>query len=237
MTSYDFAFDDNPKVEIKPFNPEAAFRAFELEHRNISVQDIRVFFLNAGKLKKTLKLCPKLEITARFGSWSVKIKNTINRSLGELVLSETDLTLHRISGYLALIVLRKATVEKQLERDMVKEHIVNPIAESQGVTWNNSKPEIYLSFFPGTEFFLKDFLMYPLAIGVTRVRRGLMTQEFLAKLLRQKFEGKDPNVWMVEKVNLVKNAVDELAKYPLTKASSGPHVKEFLAKLGINYVL
>nr|ATI21261.1 nucleocapsid protein [Tataguine virus]QLA46884.1 N [Tataguine virus] [Tataguine virus] len=232
MANPDFTFDDSERLNIEPFRPDVAYTTFDLMHKPI-IKDIRIFFLNAGKLKKKLTAYPKAEITVKFGDWTVTVKNTHNPALGTIKLAETDLTLHRISGFLALKLLKLYSYGQNDQAELIRAEVVNPIAESQGVTWQNSNVDMYLSFFPGTEFFLTEFRMYPLAIGLVRVKKNLMKPDFLVKMLRQKYDGKDPAKWMVEDIGKVTAAVNEVSKHPLIKMNLVPHIKTFLTQMGI----
>ncbi|QLA47049.1 N [Okola virus] len=229
----DFTYDDEERLQIEPFRPDVAVAYFDIVHKEIDIKSIKIFFLNAGKLKKSLRMCPKLEVTAKFGDWSVTFKNTHNPALGKVQLAENDLTLHRISGYLAKRLIRWINYGAADKKELVKKEIINPLAEAAGITWNNSNPEFYLSFFPGTEFFLADFQGYPLAITAVRVKKGMLKSDFLQKVLRQKYNGKDPVVWMKDELATIQKAVAEVGKHPLIKMSLLPHINEFLANLGI----
>nr|ASY08205.1 nucleocapsid protein [Orthobunyavirus tacaiumaense] len=234
MSGIDFIYDDPGRVQQSDFVPREEYAVFCSKFALFLIlQNIRIFFLNAGKLKSALKLSPKRKIKAKFGTLEVEIVNTHNRSFADSKLEKGDITLHRLSGFLAKKVLdlyNAGTFDLQTQ---IKTEIIIPLAEVAGVNWSNSTPEIYLSFCPGSEFFLADFKFYPLAIGIARVKKDLMKPEFLAKLLRQRYGNMTPGEWMKTHSVSVQSAIAEIEKYPLMKVSSRPHVEEFLKALGL----
>nr|QLA46940.1 N [Lukuni virus] [Lukuni virus] len=236
MNSLDYTFDDPGRIQITNFVPEEEYAAFvQRFHDQLGIDNIRIFFLNAGKFKKMLRTNPKLKVQVKFGTLQVEIVNTHNPMNREVQLMPGDLTLHRLSGFLAKKALQLWSVATIDMREDLKTVLVMPLAEKAGVTWANcGSPEMYLGFAPGAEFFLKDFRFYPLAIGVVRVKKGLMSADYLSKTLRQRYGGIAPADWMTVHKAMVKSAVDHVDKFPLMKTTAQPHVEQFLTELGLS---
>ncbi|AKO90192.1 nucleocapsid protein [Lukuni virus] len=232
----DYVFDDPGHVVVSNFIPEESYVTFSAKYSaHLTTANIRIFFLNAGKFKKMLKGNSKQKVQAKFGTLELSLVNTHNPANREVTLLKDDLTLHRVSGFLArkaLHLFRTMTFDQQ---EVFKDEIIMPLAEKAGVTWLNAPcAEMYLGFAPGTEFFLKDFVFYPLAIGIARVKKGLMSPDFLSKTLRQRYGGIAPADWMTVQKSLVKVAVDNVDKFPLMKATAQPHIEQFLLELGLS---
>ncbi|QLA47106.1 N [Acara virus] len=215
-----------------PFVPSEAYEIFRLEHMaNLDAKNMRVFFLRAYDAKQKLKTTTAPSVTLKFGNAIFKVVNNHNDRNANMEIYPTDLTLHRISGFMARHVKHLIEVEKTTA-DYVKGLIINPIAESLGITWEAGL-DIYLSFFPGTEMFMQEFNFFPLAIGIYRVQKGEMKAEFLKKHLRQQC-GKIPaSQWMVTHKAQIKLAVDTVSKLPWGKAGMSAAARAFLADFGI----
>nr|QLA46887.1 N [Orthobunyavirus tacaiumaense] [Orthobunyavirus tacaiumaense] len=234
MSGIDFIYDDPGRIQQSDFVPREEYAIFCSKFALLlTLQNLRIFFLNAGKLKSAMKQSVKRKIKAKFGTLEVEITNTHNRAFTDVKLEKGEITLHRLSGFLARKILDLYTAGNYDLQAQIKAEIVMPLAEVAGVNWENANPEIYLSFAPGSEFFLADFKFYPLAIGIARVKKDLMKPEFLAKLLRQRYGSMTPGEWMKTHAVAVQSAVAKIEEYPLMKVNSRPHVEEFLKAMGL----
>nr|ACN43212.1 nucleocapsid protein [Anopheles A virus] len=236
MSSMDYMFDDPGHIQIINYIPEEEYMAFCAKYQDqLTVENIRIFFLNAGKFKKMLRTNPKLKVQVKFGTLQLEIINTHNPANREIQLSSSDLTLHRVSAYLARKSLRLWEALTLDQKEEFKLKIIMPLAEKAGVTWDNAgSVEMYLGFAPGAEFFLKDFKFYPLAIGIARVKKGLMSPDFLSKTLRQRYGGIPPADWMAIHKSAVRTAVEFVDKFPLMRSNASSHVEQFLVDLGLS---
>nr|QYW05746.1 MAG: nucleoprotein [Peribunyaviridae sp.] len=82
--------------------------------------------------------------------------------------------------------------------------------------------------------FLDKFNFYPLAIGIYRVKKGMMDAQFLKKTLRQRYDGQTADQWMQSKTEDVMRAVRVLESLPWGKSGLGEAARQFLNKFGIN---
>ncbi|AKO90189.1 nucleocapsid protein [Orthobunyavirus guajaraense] len=214
-----------------PFVPDLAYAKFVRDHGAVLTPDnVRIFFLRAYDAKQKLKTTTARTANLKFGTATFTVKNNHNERNANIEVEAEDLTLHRISGFLA-----KYTKESMVDEnaaDMIREKIVNPIAESLGISWDNGD-DVYLSFFPGTEMFLDTFKMLPLAIGIYRVQQKQMKAEFLKKHLRQQYGGLPASQWMSIRKADVKNAVTLISSLPWGKAGLSAAARSFLADFGI----
>ncbi|QLA47082.1 N [Benfica virus] len=214
------------------FVPSEAYEVFRLEHMaDLDAKNMRVFFLRAYDAKQKLKTTTAKTVTLKFGTAVYKVVNNHNDRNANMEIYPTDLTLHRISGFMARHVKYLIEVDSTTA-DYVKGLIINPIAESLGITWSAGL-DIYLSFFPGAEMFMEEFHFFPLAIGIYRVQQGEMKAEFLKKHLRQQC-GKIPaSQWMITHKEQIRIAVSTVAKLPWGKSGLSAAARTFLADFGI----
>nr|QYW05748.1 MAG: nucleocapsid protein [Peribunyaviridae sp.] len=173
------------------------------------------------------------KLTLKFSTWTVEVINNHYPGNRDTQIADSDLTLHRISGYFAKYVLISYLETNTLGKAEICATIVNPIAESHGIRWT-AGAEVYLSFFPGTEMFLDKFNFYPLAIGIYRVKKGMMDAQFLKKTLRQRYDGQTADQWMQSKTEDVMKAVRVLESLPWGKSGLSEAARQFLNKFGIN---
>ncbi|QLA47052.1 N [Moriche virus] len=232
MSLVDFEFGERQVAEGRnPFVPDLAYNVFVKEHARFLIPDnIRIFFLRAYDAKQKLKTTSAREVTLKFGTAIFKVKNNHNERNANIEVEPEDLTLHRISGFLARYV--KDSLVDPVTGAMLRTAIINPIAESNGITWENGD-DVYLSFFPGTEMFLDKFKLLPLAIGIYRVQQKQMKAEFLKKHLRQQCGSVPASQWMTTRKEDVKQAVSLIAALPWGKAGLSAAARSFLADFGI----
>ncbi|ACN43214.1 nucleocapsid protein [Anopheles B virus] len=232
----DFAFEDTGNITQSDFIPDVGYTAFCLgKTAHLSLENIKIFFLNAGKLKQQMKTCSKTKIKAKFGTLEIELVNTLNRSLGQVSLQPNDVTLHRASAYLARKALELYREGQADFQAAMRDQFVMPLAEVAGVQFKPEvPPELYIGFAPGAEFFMKLFKCYPLAIAVVRVKKGQMQPEFLAKSLRQRYAGAPPAEWMSTNAAAIKAATAMVEKYPMMKVASRPHIEKLLSELGLS---
>ncbi|AMR73393.1 nucleocapsid protein [Kowanyama virus] len=229
----DLIFEDVNPGSTSGFDPNQGYIDFLSQHGdNINLNTIRTFFLNAPKAKASLKNRPERQMRIRFGDWSVIIQNNHFPANRNNILSDNDLTLYRISGYFARHVIGEYKGSNRDSRELIEQTIINPIAESNGIAWSCGA-EIYLSFYPGSEMFLKDFKFYPLAIGLYRAKNKDMPAQFLKKTLRQRYGEKTSDVWMVQNKKEIHDAVKRVSQLPWGKSGLSKVAKEFLAEFGI----
>ncbi|WMC17281.1 nucleoprotein [Yacaaba virus] len=215
------------------FDPNKGYAEFLRNHRKaLDFPSIRNFFLSAPRAKASLKIRPDEQMRVRFENWSVDVHNNHFPTNRNNVISDSDLTLHRISGYLSRHILSEYENGGTDTRELIERSIVNPIAESNGITWK-SGPKIYLSFFPGTEMFLREFDFYPLALGIYRVQKKDMPAQFLKKTLRQRYGDKTADVWMVSHRAQISKALDFVSELPWGRSGLSQVAREFLAEFGI----
>ncbi|AVX48948.1 N protein [Apeu virus] len=213
------------------FDPKQAYKSFVDEHREeLTLENIRVFFLRANEAKQKLRKSSAKLANLKFGTWKVTVVNNHYPANTANTVADGELTLHRISGFLAKFVLDLyADTEHRPE---IEEKIINPIAESKGVTWAQSA-KIYLAFFPGTEMFLHEFEMLPLAIYIYRAQKGEIDVSLLKKPLRQQYKNDTPDKWMKEKKVMIQSAVSRISKLPWGTSGLSSQAKEFLKEFGI----
>nr|WIM48927.1 nucleocapsid protein [Guama virus] len=212
--------------------PSEAYTVFLNEHAaSLTVENMRVFFLRAYDAKQKLKNTEARSATLKFGTARFLVRNNHHDRNANMELEPNDLTLHRISGYLARFLKHLIDTDRAAAAQIQK-NIVNPIAESLGITWDHGDL-IYLSFFPGTEMFLEDFRMIPLAIGIYRVQQKQMKAEFLKKHMRQQYGDMPASQWMTLKKADVQNALTLVSKLPWTRAGLSAAARNFLAEFGI----
>ncbi|AEZ35269.1 nucleocapsid protein [Taiassui virus] len=229
----EIAFDDIGQIAASTFNPDNQYIGFKKVFTvGLTYDQIRIFFLNGKKAKETLSKRSEETVTLNFGGWRIPIVNTHFPGNRNIDLADDALTLHRVSGYLARYLLEKVLSAQEPEKVIIKTRIINPIAASNGITWDDGY-EVYLSFFPGSEMFLEAFKFYPLAIGIYKVQKGMMDVKFLEKTMRQKYAGLDATVWTQQKYTDVINALLVVNGLGWKKSNVSAAAKDFLSKFGI----
>nr|QRX38879.1 nucleoprotein [Jamestown Canyon virus] len=230
----DLVFYDVASTGANGFDPDAGFVAFMADHgESVSLSAVRIFFLNAAKAKAALARKPERKATPKFGEWQVEIVNNHFPGNRNNPIGNNDLTIHRLSGYLARWVLEHFTTsDDESQRELIRSTIINPIAESNGIHWNNG-PEIYLSFFPGTEMFLEIFKFYPLTVGIYRVKHGMMDPQYLKKALRQRYGTLTAEKWMAQKTVLIAKSLKDVEQLKWGRGGLSDAARTFLIKFGV----
>ncbi|AEZ35263.1 nucleocapsid protein [Macaua virus] len=229
----ELVFDDPGQLVTSSFNPEVQYQNFKKEYiSGMTYEHARVFFLSGKKAKEALTKRSEETVLSNFSGWRIPIANTHYPGNRNMALPDDALTLHRVSGFLARYLLEKVLSAPEAEKLIIKTKIINPIAASNGITWEDG-PEIYLSFFPGAEMFLESFKFYPLAIGIYKVQKKMMDPKFLEKTMRQKYAGMDATTWTQTKTNEVINAVVVVSNLGWKKTNVSTAAREFLLKFGI----
>ncbi|AJD77605.1 nucleocapsid [Maprik virus] len=234
MADNDFVFDDD-STTVSDYDPNAGYKYFMSGSYDINLPSVNAFYKNAAKVKQQMRLKAKKKITMQFKDLVVEIVNNNYPGYQNNQLSNTDLTIHRLSGYLSRYVIEEYSEAQQAgnrkQADIWK-GVINPIALSHGVTWEHGHL-IYMSFAPGAEMFMDTFSFYPLAIGIFRAKQDPEQAQYLKKALRQRYNGQKAEVWMQKNQKDVQQAVDEISKLPWTKSSMSEAARQFLSKFGI----
>ncbi|AEZ35285.1 nucleocapsid protein [Cachoeira Porteira virus] len=229
----EIAFEDVGQITSSTFNPDVQYTNFKRKHTTgLTYDNIRVFYINGKLAKEKLSKRSEETITLDFAGWKVLVYNTHFSNNRGMAIPDEALTLHRLSGYLARYVLERYLSVQEAERLLITTKIINPIAASHGITWNDG-PEVYLSFFPGAEMFLEAFKFYPLAIGIYKVQKKLMEAKYLEKTMRQKYAGLDAALWTQQKYAEVTNAVAVVSGLGWKKSNVSAAARDFLSKFGI----
>ncbi|AKO90201.1 nucleocapsid protein [Matruh virus] len=211
-----------------PFNPTEAYKKFINDHQGqLTLENINVFFLKAKEAKEMMKAKAKSTMTFSFGKLTITFKNTLHPANRHSVKAEQDdLTINRVSGFLALVILLTHRDEKQKAK--VEAIIKNPIAESKGVGWKDG-PNVYLSFFPGTEMFMLEFKFYPLAVGLVRCHKEKMDTEYLKKPMRQMLtDGTRAQDWLANRIGEIRSAYKVCSSLKFSKSGFSEAAREFL---------
>nr|AED98378.1 nucleocapsid [I612045 virus] len=216
-----------------PFNPTAAYKEFVETHKDaLNLGNIKIFFLKARQAKEIMRSKAKVEMTFTFGSLTLTFKNTHHPSNRHLTVDQDDLTINRVTGFLAYAVLLSHREPKN--RDSVEQTIINPIAESKGVTWKDGA-NVYLSFFPGTEMFMLEFKFFPLAVGLARCHKEKMDTEYLKKPMRQMLtDGTKAQVWLGAKIEEIRKAYKVCMALKFSKAGFSEAAREFLREFNLD---
>nr|ADG01817.1 nucleocapsid protein [La Crosse virus] len=230
----DLVFYDVASTGANGFDPDAGYMDFCVKNaESLNLAAVRIFFLNAAKAKAALSRKPERKANPKFGEWQVEVVNNHFPGNRNNPIGNNDLTIHRLSGYLARWVLDQYNEnDDESQRELIRTTIINPIAESNGVRWD-SGPEIYLSFFPGTEMFLETFKFYPLTIGIHRVKQGMMDPQYLKKALRQRYGTLTADKWMSQKVAAIAKSLKDVEQLKWGKGGLSDTAKTFLQKFGI----
>nr|ACE07176.1 N protein [Orthobunyavirus bwambaense] len=229
----DLIFYDVDSVNANEFDPDTGYLDFKNNYPGaLNTNTARTFFLNAAKAKNVLRNKPDKKVNPKFGNWEVEVVNNHFPGNRNNPIGKDDLTLHRISGYLARWILEEYKRDDESEKEIIESTVINPIAESNGIRWSDGA-EIYLSFFPGTEMFLEPFKFYPLAIGIYRVKHKMMDAQFLKKALRQRYGKMTAEKWMSTKVKAIGEAVRNVEKLKWGKGGLSDAARNFLKKFDI----
>ncbi|AKO90195.1 nucleocapsid protein [Orthobunyavirus teteense] len=216
-----------------PFNPMTAYKRFmEVHGKELNLPNIKVFFLKARQAKEIMRSKAKSEMTFTFGSLTLTFKNTHHPSNRHLAVEQDDLTINRVTGFMAHAIL--LTHRDPKHKDAVEKTIINPIAESKGVTWKEGA-NVYLSFFPGTEMFMLEFKFFPLAVGLARCHKEKMDTEYLKKPMRQMLtDGTKAQVWLGAKIEEIRKAYKVCMNLKFVKAGFSEAAREFLKEFGLD---
>nr|ATB56197.1 nucleocapsid [Mburo virus] len=215
------------------FDPRAGYINFMRDHGNeiADLSNINAFLLNAKAAKERLATRQRKQVALKFGNWTVTVVNNHHKANTTNPVGPDDLTIGRISGYIAYYLLKTHSEKKH--KELIETTIINPIAESKGVTWDT--PLIYLSMIPGSEMFMDEFEFYPLAIGIVRCQRKEMDVEYLKKPMRQMLsDGLASSSWLVSSKDAIKGAVNEVAKLSMTRPGFSQIATKFLQEFNIN---
>nr|AIL54640.1 nucleocapsid protein [Trivittatus virus] len=230
----ELVFYDAPSTGANGFDPDAGYVAFIAAHAgSYDLSAVRIFFLNAAKAKNALSRRPEGKVSIKFGEWSVEVVNNHFPGNRNNPIGNNDLTIHRISGYLARWVLEEFKgQDDEAQKDIIRSTIVNPIAESNGIHWD-SGADAYLSFFPGTEMFLESFDFLPLAIGIYRVKNGMMDVQYLKKALRQRYGTMTADKWMSTKTTVIAKTLKRVESFKWGKGGLSEAARAFLSKFNV----
>ncbi|AIN37044.1 nucleoprotein [Nyando virus] len=225
-------YDVEPTAQ-NGFDPDKQYVAFKASAgAGLNIVSARIFFLNARKAKDQLARRPEPKVGLKFGTWQVEVVNNHFQGNRDNPIGDSDLTMHRLSGYIARYILDQYLAGNSVAQAGIQLQIINPIAESNGIKWS-AGAEVYLSFFPGTEMFLEKFNFYPLAIGIYRVKKGMMEAQFLKKSLRQRYGQMTADQWMQTKSDDVMRAVAVLEKLSWGRSGLSEAARQFLGRFGI----
>nr|CAM98683.1 nucleocapsid protein [Ingwavuma virus] len=227
-------FHDVAANTSSTFDPEVAYANFKRIHTNgLSYDNIRIFYIKGREIKTSLAKRSEWEVTLNLGGWKVAVYNTNFPGNRNNPVPDDGLTLHRLSGFLHKSLLDTMLLVSEPDKLIIKSKIINPMAEKNGITWNDGE-EVYLSFFPGSEMFLGTFRFYPLAIGIYKVQKKEMDPKYLEKTMRQRYMGLEASSWTVSKVSEVQSALTVVSGLGWKKTNVSAAAREFLAKFGIN---
>ncbi|QLA46876.1 N [Weldona virus] len=215
------------------FDPRAGYENF-IHHHGESVallDNINAFLLNAKRAKDKLSSKSRKEATLKFGSWEVTVVNNHHKANAQNPVEPDDLTIGRISGYIARFLLSAHKNPKHKEE--IERTIINPLAESKGITWKT--PLLYMAMIPGSEMFMDEFKFYPLAIAMARYHKENMSVEYLKKPMRQMLsDGTKSTQWLVSAKDNIKKAFDNIMAQNWTKSGFSQVATQFLKEFNIN---
>nr|QCY54406.1 nucleocapsid protein [Umbre virus]QCY54409.1 nucleocapsid protein [Umbre virus] len=235
MDDSKLTYEDTQDVNRSTYNPADEYDTFVGVYREfLTIDNIRIFFINAAKAKAAMAKLKAETVEVSFGTLVVKLVNNHRIGQAQREVADDELTLHRLSGYIAKYTLHLyKNAKKAGEREAITTKIVNPISAKMGFQWSVG-PEIYLSTLPGTEMFLDTFKMFPLAFILVRVKRGEIKVEMAKKAMRQKYGDKDASEWLQEDIETVKGAIKTVEKLKPTLTGLAASMTVFLQQLGIN---
>ncbi|AIS74650.1 structural nucleocapsid protein [Calchaqui virus] len=228
-----YVFDDDTSASSSSYDPKREYDKFISTYgQQLTPANIKCFLLHARTAKARLSKDPAERRTLTFGTWKVEVVNNHYRRAAPITVQDHDLTLHRLSGYIALYCLQ-ASVENAQSFERIRSTVINPISESMGINWQHGAM-MYLSTLPGAEMFLTEFQLLPLAFAVVRVKKNLASPETVKKVLRQRYEGRLPGEWMNSELEKVKAAITRVESLHKTFVGVTARMIEFFSALGIN---
>lgn len=232
MSNPDLIFEDSETVSSSTYNPIREYDTFVAGHReHLTINNCKIFFIRAAKAKAELKKKNQEKVKIAFGTLVVEVVNNHRPGGAQSVVQDSDLTLHRLSGYLARYMLLAAKTNAAA-REAAVMTLINPISAKMGISWSAGL-EIYLSTLPGTEMFLDDFKLFPLAFILIRIKRGEIPEALAKKALRQRYDGKEASTWMVEDIESVKLAMKKVESIKPTFTGLTATIAKFLEEIGI----
>ncbi|QLA46943.1 N [Lednice virus] len=234
MSDLVLAFSDSDDVSRSSYNPAEEYDSFvDTYKEHLTVDNIRIFFLKAAEAKAQMAKVNNEVVEVHFGTLVLPLVNNHRVGRAQREVADSDLTLHRVSGYLARFVLDMyKRLRKSSEREAITSRIINPISAKMGFQWNVG-PEIYLSTLPGTEMFLDAFKMHPLAFILLRVKKGEIKIEMAKKAMRQRYGDKEASVWLEEDIDTVRAAIKTVEKLKPSMTGLAASMTKFLQELGI----
>ncbi|QEO75950.1 nucleocapsid protein [Baakal virus] len=232
MSNPDIVYTDSETASTSTFDPTEQQAAFVAEHGpNLTINNAKIFFIRAAKAKTDMAKRQQAKIKILFGTLELELVNNHRPAATQSVVQDHELTLHRVSGYLAkwLLDQHKASASR---REAIVTVVINPISAKMGLTWTNG-PEIYLSTLPGTEMFLDDFKLYPLAFILIRIKRGEIPEVLAKKALRQRYAGKTSSTWMTTDITAVKAALAQVERIKPVYSGLAATMTRFLEEVGV----
>ncbi|WHS68134.1 nucleoprotein [Tai orthobunyavirus] len=227
----DLSFGYGDDRTTSSFNPTTQYLAFKDRYRtDLQPNNIRSFFLHARDTKRKMANINKEKVRVSFGSLTVELVNNHRPGNQNRVVLDHELTLYRLTGFLARFVLDSIAADASWAEGA--RVIVNPISAKLGLNWGHGG-DIYLSTLPGTEMFLDVFHYYPLAFMILRIRRGEIPATMAKKALRQRVGGKLAAQWMAEDVDKVKAAVQKIEELKPLFSGLTQTMAAFLQNFGI----
>ncbi|QLA47020.1 N [Telok Forest virus] len=227
----DFAYgigDDRP---ASTFNPNDRYVDFTTRYADqLNADNIRSFFLHARDAKSKMANINKDTVRFTFGTLNVELVNNYRPRVAKRVVFDHELTLYRVTGYLARFLLESIRADARWSEAAVR--IINPISAKLGLTWE-AGADVYLSTLPGTEMFLGEFHYFPLAFLILRIKRGEIPAQMAAKALRQRVDGRLSAVWMADDVGQVEEAVKKVEQLRPVFSGISATMTAFLRHFGI----
>ncbi|AKO90191.1 nucleocapsid protein [Koongol virus] len=232
MADADLVYDGGEIVTSSTYDPRIQYEKFVAKYKeHLTINNAKIFFIKAAKAKSEMAKKKKSRMRIVFGTLDVELVNNHNPSEVQVRVEDEDLTLHRLSGYLALWILNQYKQTAAI-REAIITIIINPISAKMGITWAQGA-ELYLSTLPGTEMFLSDFKLYPLAFTLVRIKRGEIPEVMAKKALRQQYEGKPSSRWMVEDAPMIKAVIEKVEAIKPAYSGLAATMAKFLQEMGI----
>ncbi|QLA47059.1 N [Ketapang virus] len=233
LSGADLTFGHGNDRVASTFNPPKQYMAFKDRYKEQLLPDnIRSFFLHAREAKLKMANINKETVRLTFGTLSVELVNNYRPLVAKRVVADHELTLYRLTGYVARFLLEQIAMNPGWADPKVLIKIINPISAKLGLTWDVGA-DLYLSTLPGTEMFIGDFNYYPLAFIILRIRRGEIPKEMATKALRQKIGDRMSAQWMVEDVKQIESAVAKVESLKPVFTGITATMNNFLQHFGI----
>ncbi|CAM97978.1 nucleocapsid protein [M'Poko virus] len=215
------------------YDPEVAYAKQKRVHTTgLSYDHIRILY-KRRKNKTSPTKTTEWERTVKLGDG----KNTADKTNfpGNSKNPGTDdgPTPNRLRKTLPRYLLKKKMKVSEPEKLIIKSKISNQGAEKNGINGKDGE-EINNSFIPGTEMFLGTFRVYPLAIGIYKVKSKEREPKYLEKTKRQRNMGQKAANWTVSKWTEVQSALTVVSSLGWKKTNVSAAARDFLAKFGIN---